>query len=327
MNFKTLYDTIATKAVEANTRFSQGYEEESLKLLEEVAKTIALIQDFKAKWTFLPKRGRPPKIDRPFKIARMDDVICVSGEARLMFNEPPVPAACPPAHIIQTIPVMDAPPSLSLDLNDESDDEEEAWAANAQMVLDPDLARRLDEVFFGFLARICSDLDAVDATGEKIMEYGNPATNDLTIFFVSDFPGTRHHTLLARKLSKVAESEGFHPFKFRIRSFSNAFRDELNKAGYTPAVMDNKKAKFYLWHQRYIARYNEDGKLAKSKGTNVWVVEGKKTADGGWIFKEFERKIILPYPMPTAYIGRRWSIEPKVYDPQVKGEFNRTRTM
>lgn len=124
--------------------------------------------------------------------------------------------------------------------------------------------------------------------------------------------------MIAKKLTKVTETIDFKQFKFRIRSFTNAFREELQRNGITEEIVSEKKARHYLWQHKYISRFNEDGKKAKSKGNHVWIIEAKKTADGGWIFKEFERKIAGPEPSPIAYIGIRYTYQPKIYDPQIR---------
>jgi len=135
----------------------------------------------------------------------------------------------------------------------------------------------------------------------------------------SDSAGERiHQTMIAKKLNKVTETVDFKQFKFRIRSFTNAFREELQRNGITEDIVSEKKARHYLWKHKYISRFNEDGKKAKSKGNHVWIIEAKKTADGGWIFKEFERKIAGPEPNPIAYVGVRYTYQPKIYDPQIR---------
>jgi len=160
--------------------------------------------------------------------------------------------------------------------------------------INPDLREVLDQVFFSFLARICCDLDAVDKVGERL-----------------------HTTLIAKKLNKLTESTGFHPFKFKITAFCNAFREELIRAGYDQESSPLYRIlKQYLWTHRFISRFNSEGKQNKTKGTHVWVVEARKTGDGGWIFKEFDRKIICE--IPTAYPDQPWSCRPRVHDPQIK---------
>lgn len=62
--------------------------------------------------------------------------------------------------------------------------------------------------------------------------------------------------------------------------------------------MSTKKVKLYLWNQSLISRFNPDGKKAKSKGNHIWNVDAKKLPNGGWVFREFRRKII---GTPPAY--------------------------
>lgn len=113
-------------------------------------------------------------------------------------------------------------------------------------------------------------------------------------------------------------------FKFRIRPFVNAFRQELADNGYTVDILPEKLLKTYLAHQRYISRFNEDGRKAKSKGTHVWIVEAKKTADGGFVFQEFARKIVGPEPPDKATVGTRYRYEPRIFDPQLSSGSNWT---
>jgi hypothetical protein len=76
-----------------------------------------------------------------------------------------------------------------------------------------------------------------------------------------------------------------------------------------------KKIKSYLWNQKLISRFNEDGKKSKSKGNHIWNVDAKKMSDGSWIFREFKRKI-APAPSTKAYIGTVYTWAPRVWDPQ-----------
>jgi hypothetical protein len=62
-------------------------------------------------------------------------------------------------------------------------------------------------------------------------------------------------------------------------------------------------------------RFNEDGKKAKSKGNHIWNIEAKKTGDGNWEFRPFQRKL-AGNPPSVAYCGLRWSWTPRVWDPQ-----------
>lgn len=68
---------------------------------------------------------------------------------------------------------------------------------------------------------------------------------------------------------------------------------------------------------RFISRFNEDGKKAKSKGNHVWNIEAKKIPSGGWVFREFTRKIAGP-PPKVAYIGLKYQWAPRVWDPQMR---------
>jgi hypothetical protein len=75
------------------------------------------------------------------------------------------------------------------------------------------------------------------------------------------------------------------------------------------------QVRYYLWHQQYISRYNEDGKKTKSKGNHIWSIDAKKMIDGAWTFRPFHRRL-TGAPATVAYIGLRWSWTPKVWDPQ-----------
>ncbi|KAF9475858.1 hypothetical protein BDN70DRAFT_883186 [Pholiota conissans] len=152
----------------------------------------------------------------------------------------------------------------------------------------------VDRVFFEFLNKLCSKLDATDAKGEQI-----------------------HQTLMAKKMQRLDESPDFRPFKFRIQAFTNAFMDELAKQGYPEDKIPMKKvrARNYLWRQNYILRFNEDGKKAKSKGNHIWNVEARKAGEGQWEFRPFQRKL-AGTPSSVAYCGLRWSWKPHVWHPQ-----------
>ncbi|CAG8641122.1 8914_t:CDS:2, partial [Paraglomus occultum] len=162
--------------------------------------------------------------------------------------------------------------------------------------LDATLVAQLDEIFTKFLQQVCSDLNAKDSKGEQI-----------------------HQTLMAKKMQKLDESPDFRPFKFRIQAFTNAFYEELLRQGYTEDALPLRKVKNYLWSQRYISRFNEDGKKAKSKGNHVWNIEAKKTPTGGWVFREFKRKIV-GVPDKYAYVGVPYAYAPRVWDPQVNAK-------
>jgi hypothetical protein len=150
----------------------------------------------------------------------------------------------------------------------------------------------VDRIFFEFLNRICSNLEATDAKGEPI-----------------------HQTLMAKKMQRLDESPDFRPFKFRIQAFTNAFLEELARQGYPEDKIPMKKIRNYLWNSPFISRFNEDGKKAKSKGNHIWNIEAKKTGEGGWTFRPFQRRL-AGVPPGVAYVGLRWSWTPRIWDPQ-----------
>jgi len=280
MNLSVLFDTIIINANEAKALFTQGIENDAFDKLDEIVKTIHILNDFKDKyslWQF-PATNNIDMLEQlsPDRKKRKRNQIekYIRPVNTLTLNQPQAqPQQAQQLSIIpDTYPINLSPNRVENELVD-----------------------RLDEIFFGFLARVCSDLDACDNAGERI-----------------------HQTMIAKKLNKVTETVDFKQFKFRIRSFTNAFREELQRSGITEDIVSEKKARHYLWQHKYISRFNEDGKKAKSKGNHVWIIEAKKTADGGWIFKEFERKIAGPEPSPIAYIGVRYTYQPKIYDPQIR---------
>ncbi|KAF9934980.1 hypothetical protein FBU30_009402 [Linnemannia zychae] len=122
--------------------------------------------------------------------------------------------------------------------------------------LEPEVIAKLDDVFFKFLQRICSDLNACDAKGDLI-----------------------HQPLMAKKMERLEASTDFRPFKFRIQAFTNAFHESLIQHGLTEDVLPLRKIKLYLWKHRYISRFNEDGKKQKSKGNHVWNIEARKISN------------------------------------------------
>ncbi|KAF8710325.1 hypothetical protein RHS03_01804, partial [Rhizoctonia solani] len=168
--------------------------------------------------------------------------------------------------------------------------------AHSTNILPPELKSEVDRVFFKFLNRICSNLEATDSKGEAI-----------------------HQTLMAKKMARLDELPDFRPFKFRIQAFTNGFLEELANEGYPDEVIPMKKIKSYLWNQPYISRFNEDGKKAKSKGNHIWNIDARKLDNGGsiqWTFREFRRKI-AGTPPGIAYHGHLWQWTPHVWDPQL----------
>lgn len=150
----------------------------------------------------------------------------------------------------------------------------------------------VDRIFFEFLGNICSNLDATDAKGEAI-----------------------HQTLMAKKMQRLDESPDYRPFKFRIQAFTNAFLEELARQNLSDDKIPMKKVRNYLWNQPYISRFNEEGKKTKSKGNHIWHIDAKKSHDGGWKFRPFHRRL-AGSPPTVAYVGLRWSWQPRVWDPQ-----------
>ncbi|KAI0032222.1 hypothetical protein K488DRAFT_8902, partial [Vararia minispora EC-137] len=150
----------------------------------------------------------------------------------------------------------------------------------------------VDRIFFEFLNKICSNLDATDSKGEPI-----------------------HQTLMAKKMQRLDESPDFRPFKFRIQAFTNAFLEELARQGYPEDKIPMKKIRNYLWNSPYISRFNEDGKKAKSKGNHIWNIEAKKVPEGGWLFRPFHRRL-AGMPPGVAYVGLKWQWVPRIWDPQ-----------
>ncbi|KAG0261772.1 hypothetical protein BG011_000674 [Mortierella polycephala] len=122
--------------------------------------------------------------------------------------------------------------------------------------LEPEVIARLDELFFKFLQRLCSDLNACDSKGDQI-----------------------HQPLMAKKMQRLEASTDFRPFKFRIQAFTNAFHESLVQHGLTEDILPLRKVKVYLWKHKYISRFNEDGKKQKSKGNHVWNIEARRVID------------------------------------------------
>ncbi|EAU88812.2 hypothetical protein CC1G_01185 [Coprinopsis cinerea okayama7 len=150
----------------------------------------------------------------------------------------------------------------------------------------------VDRIFFEYLNKICSNLDAKDGKGDHI-----------------------HQTLMAKKMQRLDESPDFRPFKFRIQAFTSAFLEELARQGYPEDKIPMKKVRNYLWHQPHILRFNEDGKKAKSKGNHIWNVEARKLGESRWEFRPFQRKL-AGSPPTIAYCGLKWTWTPRIWDPQ-----------
>ncbi|THU87229.1 hypothetical protein K435DRAFT_782527 [Dendrothele bispora CBS 962.96] len=183
------------------------------------------------------------------------------------------------------------------DDGDDYDEDESSGSGNyptssATSDVPQEYRAEVDRVFFEYLNKICSNLEATDAKGEAI-----------------------HQTLMPKKMQRLDESPDFRPFKFRIQAFTNAFLEELARQGYPEEKIPMKKIRHYLWRQPYIQRFNEDGRKAKTKGNHVWNIEAKKIGDGKWEFRPFHRKL-AGTPPAVAYCGLRWHWTPRVWDPQ-----------
>jgi len=279
MHLTVLFDTIILNANEAKNLFTQGIETDAFNKLDEIVKTIRILNEFKDKYSLL----QYPQASNNIEV--LDQLSPERKKRKRNSVERYIRS-------VNTLPInqqQSQPQAQQFSMFSD------AYPIISQNRPEDVLRDRLDEIFFGFLARVCSDLDYTDSNGERI-----------------------HQTMIAKKLNKVTETVDFKQFKFRIRSFTNAFREELQRNGITEDIVSEKKARHYLWQHKYISRFNEDGKKAKSKGNHVWIIEAKKTADGGWIFKEFERKIAGPEPSPVAYIGVKYTYQPKIYDPQIR---------
>ncbi|KAJ2780749.1 hypothetical protein GGI15_003432 [Coemansia interrupta] len=163
-----------------------------------------------------------------------------------------------------------------------------------EQILDHDLIVQLDKLFMRYLEQICSNNITVDSEGESI-----------------------HQTQMAKKLEKLEQCTEFRTFRFRIQAFSNGYREFIEReAGMTEQVVSKQQLRNYLHQQRYISRYNEDGKKAKSKGHHVWNVEAKKISRNTWWFKEFLRRIASPPPKAVINVPYEWT--PTIWDPQIK---------
>ncbi|KAJ7581163.1 hypothetical protein C8J56DRAFT_959268 [Mycena floridula] len=151
---------------------------------------------------------------------------------------------------------------------------------------------RVDNIFLEYLNTVCNDTSITDPKGEAI-----------------------HQTLMLKKMQRLDESKDFRPFKFRIAAFTAGFLEELARQGLPEEKIPMKKIRNYLWRNKYILRFNEDGKKAKSKGNHIWNIEAKRIGPQQWEFRAFEKKI-AGSPSGTAYFGHLWSWTPRIWDPQ-----------
>jgi hypothetical protein len=89
-------------------------------------------------------------------------------------------------------------------------------------MLEEPVRNRMDEVLFSFLEKLCSNMDATDAAGEKI-----------------------HQTLMAKKMQRLEETPDYRPFKFRIQAFTNRFIEELMEDGLREPDVPHKMVGFF----------------------------------------------------------------------------------
>ncbi|GBC04920.1 hypothetical protein RclHR1_05950004 [Rhizophagus clarus] len=314
MNVTQLFESIVLMAQEAKEQFTRGIEGEAFNRLEDITKTINVLKDFK---TNIEQLNLRHSIATPHTTPQASPSTAVSVQPPMApkSNKRNTPIKYDKSRKAMKSNIEDTPTITSevysvnvRDLANSSDHfapqpapiyaQQGVVLPNAPRThthapLDPVLLKNLDDIFISFLQTICSDLDATDSKGEQI-----------------------HQTLMAKKMQKLDESPDFRPFKFRIQAFTNAFHEELLRHGFNEEMLPLRKVKNYLWTQRYISRFNEDGKKAKSKGNHVWNIEAKKTPSGGWIFREFTRKI-AGIPDKIAYVGTKYTYAPRVWDPQV----------
>jgi hypothetical protein len=78
----------------------------------------------------------------------------------------------------------------------------------SMVILNESVRSKMDEILFSFFEKLCSNMDATDAGGERI-----------------------HQTLMAKKMQRLDESLDYKPFKFRIQAFTNRFIEELAERG------------------------------------------------------------------------------------------------
>ncbi|KAI9179258.1 hypothetical protein H9P43_005921 [Blastocladiella emersonii ATCC 22665] len=234
----------------------------------------------------------------------------------------------------------------------------------------------LDRVFFGFLHALCADPAATDSRGDpihqtqaaRLMEaVAAPASSGTE----DDAAGAPPSVAIEATDAAAAGEDGlaagqFTVISFRIQAFTTAFTEALEATGIgSEGAADGgrfklspRKIRVYLWNNRFIRRFIEGGKKAKTKGAHIWSVRARKRIAapvaavptpgtlGGlahdlaqdlrlsdsppapaapeaataweWEFAPFERKIVGPLP-PVAVPGSTgWTWEPSIWDPQVK---------
>nr|KAJ3420108.1 hypothetical protein HK105_006076 [Polyrhizophydium stewartii] len=216
----------------------------------------------------------------------------------------------------------------------------------------PHVAQALDDIFFKFLARICSDPLFKDPSGERL----------------------NASTYSAKRASKADELLEFMTFKFKVRPFTDAFvhqvglnpefaavdaqpqsdppaqpnnRNNRNGSGSgsgngsnsnnsnpqqplslpprhaqtlaTTPRLSESALHMYIRQHRFLCRYRaKDGRLVKSSGRCCFLVNARKSASDEWVFCEFEPFLGGEEPPSTIQIGQSFSYTPLVVDPQHK---------
>ncbi|CAG8508197.1 21097_t:CDS:2 [Dentiscutata erythropus] len=283
-----LLNDIFLNAQEAKDQFEHGFESEAFNRLEEISKTINLLKDFKSKYAELNIRQLTPSITTP----------------------QPQPAAAPVA-VEPLLP--NTVKSVKRTIQGKYEKPKKAIKTNVEDT--PTITSEVYSVNVRELPTVPNVPNVTNVTNDPYTNQPPPPVY-APAGVLPNAPRTHTHAPLDPKMQKLDESPDFRPFKFRIQAFTNAFHEELLRHGYTEEILPLRKVKNYLWTQRYISRFNEDGKKAKSKGNHVWNIEAKKTPSGGWIFREFTRKI-AGIPDKIAYVGVKYTYAPRVWDPQV----------
>ncbi|CAG8517037.1 2182_t:CDS:10 [Diversispora eburnea] len=281
--------------------FERGIESEAFNRLEDITKTINLLKEFKTKYAEL--NLRPPSTNNSTNNATTNAIPHQQSPSMTSMS----PMASTSKSVKRTVtPKYEKPrKSLKTNVEDTPTITSEVYAVNVHdLPNDPFTSQPPPSIF----APTGVSLPSTPRTHTHAPLDPNllKHLDDIFVNFLqqicSDYSKGEqiHQTLMAKKMQKLDESPDFRPFKFRIQAFTNAFHEELLRHGYTEEILPSRK----------------DGKKAKSKGNHVWNIEAKKTPTGGWIFREFNRKI-AGVPDRVAYIGMEYRYSPRVWDPQV----------
>lgn len=145
-----------------------------------------------------------------------------------------------------------------------------------------------------------------------------------------------HQLLAPKRMARLDRVGVWRPFQYRIQAFQEGFQDILQRTFPAQSLGTNDasggsfslhKVKQYLWHHRWIARYNEDGRKAKSRGNNIWRIEARRRkpeevlaaantpSEGLWDFRSFCRRIAAAPSRAT--VGVEWIWPLHIWDPQL----------